>query len=323
MAMARPTVVVTRALPEAVEAVLGREFDARLNGTDSPMDEAALREAFQFADAVVPTIGDRLTAAVLARPVRARILANYGVGTDHIDIAAAKEGGLVVTNTPGVLTDCTADLTLALMLATMRRIGEGERELRRGDWTGWRPTHLTGTRVSGKVLGIIGFGRIGLAVARRAHYGFGMRILFHTPRPPAHDVCAALGARRRSLDELLEESDVVSLHAPAVPATRHMIGAAQLSRMRPHAFLINTSRGDLVDESALIDALRGRRIAGAGLDVHDNEPAIRADWLDLPNVVLLPHMGSASVETRTAMGLRAVENLRAFFAGRPPPDRVA
>ncbi|MGD8278493.1 MAG: D-glycerate dehydrogenase [Gemmatimonadota bacterium] len=318
-----PTVTVTRKLPPAVEAALTAEFDARLNPDDRPMGAAALRAAFEESDAVLPTVSDRIGADLFGPPLRARLIANFGVGTDHIDLDAAVAAGLVVTNTPGVLTDCTADLTMALLLAVMRRLGEAERELRGGAWTGWRPTHMLGTRVTGKTLGIVGFGRIGRAVARRAHHGFGMRILFHTPETPPPEECAGLGAEpRESLDAMLEECDVVSIHCPATPETRHLIDAVRLARMKPDSFLVNTARGDIVDEVALVAALKAGRLAGAGLDVYEREPAVSAGLLELGNVVLLPHIGSASVETRTDMGMRALDNLRAFFAGQEPPDRI-
>jgi len=320
----KPIVIVSRRLPQPVEAALQLEFDARLNPSDRPFREADFAAALSDADALVPCVSDRITRAAFASaPTRTRIIANYGVGTNHIDLQAARDRGIVVTNTPDVLTDCTADLTLALMLAVMRRLGDGERELRAGRWTGWRPMHMLGTRVSGKTLGILGFGRIGRAVARRAHHGFGMRVLFHTPHPPPAALAAALGAEPASLHDLLRQSDGLSLHAPASPASRHMIGAAALDEMKPTAFLINTARGDLVDTRALTDALRAGRIAGAGLDVFENEPAVPPALLALPNVVLLPHIGSATLETRTAMGLRALHNLHAFFRGETPPDLVA
>jgi lactate dehydrogenase-like 2-hydroxyacid dehydrogenase len=320
----KPIVVVSRRLPEPVEAALRTDFDARLNEPDRPFDDADFADALAQADAILPCVGDRITRAALsAQPIRARIMANYGVGTNHIDLRAARERGLVVTNTPDVLTDCTADLTIALMLAVMRRLGEAERELRAGLWTGWRPMHMLGTSVAGKTLGIIGFGRIGRAVARRARFGFGMRVLFHTPHPPSTGDAAALGAEARdSIDDVLRECDVLSLHAPASAATRHLINRDRIEHMKSGAFLINTARGDLVETGALIDALRARRIAGAGLDVFENEPAVPPALLELPNVVLLPHIGSATLETRTAMGLRAVHNLRVFFSGRTPPDLV-
>jgi lactate dehydrogenase-like 2-hydroxyacid dehydrogenase len=320
----KPIVIVTRKLPPAVEAALREHFDARLNDSDAPFDAHRLHSSFRDADAVLPTISDRIDATVLEGDVRARILANFGVGTDHIDLGAARRLGIAVSNTPGVLTDCTADLTIALMLAVMRRLGEAQRELHTGAWTGWRPVHMLGARVTGRTLGVIGFGRIGQAVARRAHHGFGMRVLFHTPHPPSADRCADLGAQPcNDLDSLLERSDVVSIHAPATPATRHLIDRSRIERMQPHAFLINTARGDLVDECALIDALRSRRLAGAGLDVFENEPHVSSELLALPTVFALPHIGSATLETRTAMGMKAVANLCAFFAGEPLPDRVA
>ena len=321
----RPTVVVTRRLPAPVEEQLTREFDARLNPTDRPLSPEELADALRGADALLPTVTDRLTAQVLAaEPLRARIIANYGVGFNHIDTTSAKARGLVVTNTPDVLTDDTADDALMLMLMVARRGGEGERHLRAGAWTGWRPTHLLGTRVSGKTLGLIGLGRIGRAVAHRARSGFGMRVIFHDPYPPPPAVVAELGAESRgSVDEVLREADFVSLHSPATPETRHLIDARRLALMKRGAFLINNARGDIVDEAALVSALKQGTIAGAGLDVFEREPAVTPDLLTMENVVLLPHLGSATRETRTAMGLRALDNLKAFFAGAPPRDRVA
>jgi lactate dehydrogenase-like 2-hydroxyacid dehydrogenase len=227
-----------------------------------------------------------------------------------------------VTNTPGVLTEATADLTIALMLAVARRIGEGERLVRAGRWIGWNPTQLMGHMVAGRTLGIIGFGRIGQAVARRARMGFGMRVLFSTPNPPPPALVESLGVEARSLDALLEESDFVSLHCPATPATRHLMNETRLRRMRPGAFLINTARGDVVDEGDLVNALRERTIAGAALDVYEGEPVVPPELIAMENVVLLPHLGSATEETRVAMGLRALANLAAFFAGGELPDRV-
>jgi lactate dehydrogenase-like 2-hydroxyacid dehydrogenase len=320
----RPIVIVTRRLTAPVETILLDEFDAHLNRTDTRFDETAMRQAMLSADAVLTSIGDGVGESVFPTTTRARIIANFGVGTDHIALDAARRAGIVVTNTPGALTECTADLTVALILAVMRRLGEAEREIRDGRWTGWRPTHMLGTRVSGRTLGIIGFGRIGQAVARRAHRGFGMRVLFHTPNPPPPDVRATLGAEARAdLDDLLREADIVSIHTPSNPATRHLLDERRIGLMRNSAFLVNTARGEIVDEAALITALREGRIAGAGLDVFENEPAIRPELRETPNLVMLPHIGSATVETRTAMGMLAIENLRAFFAGRVPPDRVA
>jgi lactate dehydrogenase-like 2-hydroxyacid dehydrogenase len=322
---ARPRVVVTRRLPEPVEAMLRERFDARLSPDDRPPSAAELAEAIRAADALLPTVTDRLTAEVLsAAPRRARIVANFGAGYDNIDLAAARAAGIAVTNTPDVLTDCTADMAIALLLAVARRVGEGERHVRAGAWTGWRPTHMLGTRVSGKTLGIVGMGRIGRAVARRAQGGFGMRILFWTPRPVDDPEIARLGAERsETLDDLLAASDFVSLHAPSTPETRHLIDSARLARMRRGAVLINTARGGLVDEAALVEALRAGTIAGAGLDVYEAEPSLAPGLAELENAVLLPHLGSATTEARVAMGERAVENLIAFFDGRAPRDRVA
>jgi lactate dehydrogenase-like 2-hydroxyacid dehydrogenase len=320
----RPRVVVTRRLPEEVEARLAERFDAVLNPDDRPLGPEGLIEAIRTADALLPTVTDKLPAAVLATaPRRARILANFGVGLDHVDLAAAAANGLAVTNTPGVLTDDTADLAMTLLLMVARRAGEGERHLRAGAWTGWRPTHMRGARVTGMTLGIVGMGRIGRAVAQRAHGGFGMRIRYCSPRALAPADAAALGAERRDLDALLAESDVVSLHCPGGPATRHLIDARALARMRPGAFLINTARGEVVDTAALIDALGRGAIAGAGLDVYEGEPAVHPGLLGREDVVLLPHLGSATTAARRAMGDRAVDNLEAFFAGAPPPDLVA
>ncbi len=318
---ARPVVWVTRRLPESVERALHERFDVRQRVDDTPLDGAALASAFREADAVLCTVTDRVTAAIVEQPERrTRVLANFGVGVNHIDLAAADASGVVVTNTPDVLTDDTADLALLLMLAVLRRSGEGERQLRAGAWTGWRPTHMLGTRLSGKTLGIVGLGRIGLAVAQRAHAGFGMRVLAWSrsaPRGPEPGV-----ERVPSREALLPAVDVLSVHCPATPATRHLIGAAQLAAMRPQAVLVNTARGDVVDEAALVAALEAGRLAGAGLDVYEREPQVHAGLLARENVVLLPHLGSATRETREAMGFRAVENLVAFFDGRPVPDRV-
>jgi lactate dehydrogenase-like 2-hydroxyacid dehydrogenase len=324
-AAARPTVVVTRRLPGPVEQQLAARFNARLSADDHRFGAAELAAALRSADALVPTLGDRLTAEVLgAPPLRARILANYGAGFDHIDLAAARTHGLVVTNTPDVLTEDTADAAVMLMLMVARRAGEGERLVRAGGWTGWGPTQLLGTRVNDKTLGLIGFGRIGRAVAQRAHHGFGMRILFHDPMPPPPALVAALGAEpQATIEDVLRAADFVSLHSPASPATRHLINADRLALMRPTAFLINTARGDLVDETALVVALERRAIAGAGLEVFEREPQVPSPLLALEHVVLLPHLGSATQETRVAMGWRVLENLTAFFAGQPPRDRVA
>jgi len=320
----RPTVVITRRLPGPVEEELSREFDARLNRDDRPLGPAGLQEALRNADALLCTVTDRLTAEVLgAEPLRARMLANFGVGFNHIDTAAAKARGLAVSNTPDVLTEATADIAMTLLLMVSRRAGEGERHVRCGAWTGWRPTHMLGAQLSGKTLGLVGMGRIARAVARRAHHGFGMRVIFSDPFPPSAAEAAALGAEPRgTLEQVLEEADFVSLHCPAMPETRHLMNRERLARMRRSAFLINTARGDVVDEAALVEALSDGTIAGAGLDVYEKEPEISPALLTMENVVLLPHLGSATTETRIAMGRRAVENLRLFFSGAPLRDRV-
>jgi lactate dehydrogenase-like 2-hydroxyacid dehydrogenase len=317
-------VVVTRRLPEAVEQELTRDFDARLNREDRPLGPDGLQNALRTADALLCTVTDRLTAEVLSvEPRRARLLANFGVGFNHIDTEAAKARGLAVSNTPDVLTEATADIAITLLLMVSRRTGEGERHVRSGAWTGWRPTHMLGSQVSGKVLGLVGMGRIARAVSKRAHHGFGMRVIFHDPYPPSAAEAAALGAEpRASLDQVLQESDFVSLHCPAMPETRHLMNRERLRLMRPSAFLINTARGDVVDEAALVEALTSGTIAGAGLDVFEKEPQVSPALLAMENVVLLPHLGSATQETRVAMGMRALENLRLFFSGAPLRDRV-
>ena len=323
--MDRPRVIVTRRLPAPVEARIAELFDAHLSADDAPLSAEALADAMREADGVLVTVTDRIDAAVLgAEPRRAGIVANFGAGHDHIDVIAALERGIVVTNTPGVLTDDTADLAMALLLAVMRRVGEGERHVRSGAWSGWRPTHMLGARVTGATLGIVGMGRIGRAVAARAFNGFGMRITFHQPSTVGTANLAGLDAARcDTIEELLATSDAVSLHCPSTPATRHLIDARRLALMRPGAVLINTARGDIVDEAALASALAAGTIAGAGLDVYADEPHVTPELLALENVVLLPHLGSATREARLAMGHRAVDNLLAFFAGRDAPDRVA
>jgi lactate dehydrogenase-like 2-hydroxyacid dehydrogenase len=320
----KPRIVVTRKLPGAVEEAVSAAFDARINSDDRPLDAAGLRQALVEADGLLPTVTDKVTAEVLAAaPLRAKIIANFGVGFNNIDIEAAKARGLTVTNTPDVLTDDTADIAFTLLLMVARRAGEGERHVRSHSWTGWRPTHMLGTKVSGKTLGLIGMGRIAKAVARRAHHGFGMKVVFHDPYPPKPEEAKSLGAEQReSIDAVLAESDFVSLHCPATPETRHLMNSQRLGQMKKGAFLINSARGDVVDEAALVAALKAGTIAGAGLDVFEKEPAVTADLLAMENVVLFPHLGSATTETRVAMGMRALENLKLFFAGQPVRDRV-
>jgi len=296
-------VILTRRWPEQVEQVLAEKYDCEFNTTDIAFDQQKYRDALQRADALLSTVTDNLDASVMSvKEPRTRVIANFGVGYSHIDLEAAKSNNIAVTNTPDVLSDCTADLAMTLLLMSARRAGEGERELRSGGWTGWRPTHLMGRKVSGKKLGIIGFGRIGRAMARRAHAGFAMNVA--------------------SVEDLLRVCDFVSLHCPGGGANTHLINSARLAVMKPDAFLINTARGEVVDEDALIDALANNRLAGAGLDVFENEPAIDSRFLKLSNAVLLPHLGSATQETRDAMGFRVVSNLDQFFSGSEPADRV-
>lgn len=323
MSADRPLVGVTRRLPASVEAALRERFEVRLPAIDRALAPEELAQWLRECDALLPTVTDRLDAALLSAPgLRARILANFGVGVNHIDAEAARAAGIAVTNTPDVLTDDTADLAIALMLAVLRRMGEGERELRDGRWSGWRPTHLLGRRLSGKTLGIVGLGRIGRAVAHRAAHGFGMQVLAWSRSTSRASEAGTRIGRVNTLDELLERSDVVSLHCPLVKTTRHLIGAAQFARMKRTAVLINTARGPVVDEAALVEALEAGRIAGAGLDVYEQEPVVHPGLLGREDVVLLPHLGSGTVETREAMGMRALANLEAHFAGRELPDRV-
>jgi lactate dehydrogenase-like 2-hydroxyacid dehydrogenase len=320
----RPIVTITRKLPAEVEEAAAGRFDLRLNERDVALTPAELKAALGRSDALICTVSDRLDAAALgAEPLRTRILANYGVGYNHIDVAAAQARGVVITNTPGVLTDATAELAVALLLMVTRRTGEGEREVRAGRWTGWRPTHLLGTALTGKTLGIVGMGRIGQATALRLQLGWGMQVIHYSRSEVTTIHDPRLTTRRVELDDLMRAADVVSLHVPGSPETRRLIDARRLGLMQPTAYLINTARGDVVDQPALVGALRAGRIAGAGLDVYDGEPAVPAELLALDNVVLLPHLGSATRETRVAMGMRALENLELFFAGKPVRDPVA
>lgn len=322
--MARPRVLVTRRWPADVERQLAERFDVTLNGADVPLGQAELAAAMGEYDVLCPTVSDRIDATVIAGGDRVKLIANYGVGFEHIDIAAAKAKGIAVTNTPGVLTDATADIAMTLLLMAARRAGEGERELRAGKWTGWRPTHLNGSSLKGKVLGLVGFGRIGIATARRAHHGFGMRIAYYGRREALPDVARELDAEfHPELDGLLAAADFVSLHLPGGPETQRLIGAEALAAMKPGAYLINTARGGVIDHAALAEALRSRRLAGAGLDVYPAEPQVPEELLGLENVVLLPHLGSATSETRIAMGERALANVIAWAEGRPLPDRIA
>jgi lactate dehydrogenase-like 2-hydroxyacid dehydrogenase len=323
--MSKPKALVTRRWPEACEAKLQELFDVTFNADNHPPSKEELQDALRHYDAVMPTVTDPITAEVLsAEPLRCKILGNFGVGFNHIDIAAAKARGITVTNTPDVLTDCTADIAMLLMLMAARRAGEGERLVRAGEWTGWHPTHLLGTKVTGKTLGLIGFGRIARAMATKAHFGFGMPIVFFDPYPPPQDVIDHYGARQAaSIEDVLKEADFVALHCPGSQENHHLINAERLALMKPTAILINTARGDVVDNQALIDALKNRTIAAAGLDVYEGEPNLNQGFLELDNVALLPHLGSATQETRIAMGMRVIENVTAFFDGQTPRDKVA
>ncbi|MBC3190417.1 D-glycerate dehydrogenase [Pseudonocardia sp. C8] len=316
-----PVVVVTRRWPTAVENELRRRYPAvRLSIDDRPLGPEGLRHAVEHADAVLATVSDRLPAELFAGDIRTRFVGNFGVGTDHIDLDAARAAGVTVTNTPGVLTESTADLAMCLLLNAARRTSAGERELRAGDWTGWRPTHLLGADVSGKHLGIIGMGRIGAAVARRARFGFDMRVSYctHGSEDPG-TTAARVGVpdlhRADSIEDLLAQVDFVSVHAPGGGENRHLISADRLKLMKPTAYLVNTARGDVVDTEALVEALSTGVIAGAGLDVHEGEPDVSPDLVALDNVTLLPHLGSATEGTRRAMGMQVLDSLHAFLEG--------
>jgi lactate dehydrogenase-like 2-hydroxyacid dehydrogenase len=320
-------VVVTRKMPAPVEAVISEQYDALFNRTDVALTSDQLVQVLQQADVVVTTVTDKWHPGIFdTTGIRTKLLANVGVGVNHIALEAARRAGIAVSNTPDVVTDDTADVAIALMLMAMRRLSEGERHLRSGAWGGLRPTFMLGRTLRGKTLGIVGYGRIGRAVARIAHDAFGMKILWHAPRDPKIDDPATAGPataeRAATLEELLTRADVVSLHCPATPETRHLINADTLAHMPEHAYLINTARGDVVHEAALAEALKSRTIAGAGLDVYEFEPSVSAELKELENVVLVPHLGSATIETRTNMGMRALRNVDAFVAGLPLPDRV-
>lgn len=314
------TLLITRPLPEPVCNAARAAYAVTVRPETLPLTDAELRDALRSYDAVLPTLGDRFSAAVFADvpAPRARILANFGVGYNHIDVPAARAAGLSVTNTPGAVTDATADIAMLLALSTARRASEGERVLRAGRWEGWHPTQFLGLHISGKTMGIIGMGRIGKAIARRAHLGFGMQIVFANRSPVAD---AGVPATQVPLDKAMT-ADVVVLAVPGGPATHHLIDAQALSHMRPHAIFVNISRGDTVDESALIAALQQGRIAGAGLDVYEFEPKVPAALVAMENVTLLPHLGTAALEVRTGMGMMAVANLVAHAEGRALPNPV-
>ncbi|MDH4984309.1 D-glycerate dehydrogenase [Aminobacter anthyllidis] len=320
----KPRVIVTRRWPAAVEQILAERFDTTFNQGDAPLGPTELKAAFLNFDAILPTVSDKLPASVFPdADIRTKLLANFGVGFSHIDTDAARARGIAVTNTPGVLTDCTADIGMSLLLSVARRAGEGERQLRAGQWVGWCPTHMIGTKVTGKTLGIIGMGRIGKAMAKRAHFGFDMDVVFYNRSNVDDEETRAMGARQlATIEDVLAQSDFVSLHCPGGAENRHLINAERLASMKRGSFLINTARGDVVDQKALVAALDSGTIAGAGLDVYDGEPDVPGALMRMENVVLLPHLGSATEETRVAMGMKAVDNLTAFFEGRALPDKV-
>jgi glyoxylate reductase len=323
MVRRKPLVVVTRKLPDAIETRMMELFDTRLNESDAPLTKAALVEAVKMAEILVPTVTDRIDSSVLAHAnPELRLIANYGTGVDHIDVEAAYARGITVTNTPGVLTEDTADMTMALILAVSRRLVEGERLARSGEWAGWSPTSMLGHRITGKRLGILGMGRIGSAVARRAR-GFGLAIHYHNRRRVPEAQESELEATYwESLDQMLARMDIISVNCPHTPATFHLLSARRLALLRPAAIVVNTSRGEVIDEAALTRMLRNRQLAGAGLDVFEHEPAINPRLRELDNVVLLPHMGSATIEGRIDMGEKVVINIKTFVDGHRPPDRV-
>jgi glyoxylate reductase len=323
MTTQKPVVVVTRKLPDVTETRMMELFDTRLNRDDTPLSQAELAEACQSADVLVPTVTDRIDSAIIEQAgSKLKLIASFGTGVDHVDLAAARDRGIMVTNTPGVLTEDTADMTMALMLAVSRRLAEGERLIRAGDWKGWGPTGMLGHRMWGKRLGILGMGRIGSAVARRAR-GFGLSIHYHNRRRVSDEVEADLEATYwESLDQMLAHMDIISVNCPHTPATFHLLSARRLKLMKETAIIVNTARGEVIDELELTRMLSEDRIAGAGLDVFEHEPAINPKLVALDNVVLLPHMGSATIEGRIDMGEKVIINIRTFADGHRPPDRV-
>jgi glyoxylate reductase len=321
----RPKVIVTRRLPQAVETRMAELFDVELNLGDIAFSQDELAAAAGRCDVLVATVTDRIDAAVMAAAGvvgRLKLLANYGVGTDHIDLPAARAANVVVTNTPGVLTDDTADMVMALILSVPRRLAEGEKLLRAGEWRGWSPTGMLGHRITGKRLGIIGMGRIGRAVATRAR-GFGLTVHYHNRHRLPAEVEGELEATWwDNLDAMLARVDIITINCPHTPETHHLIGAKQFALMQRQAYIINAARGEIVDENALCEALAAGKIAGAGLDVFENEPAVDPRLMELPGVVLIPHMGSATFEGRQAMGEKVIANIRVWFDGHRPPDQV-
>ena len=323
MASKKPLVIVTRKLPEQVETRMRELFDARLNLDDAPMTGAQLAEAMASAEVLVPTITDHIDAGLIAKAgPNLKLIANFGAGVDNIDVAAASNRGILVTNTPGVLTEDTADMTMALILAVPRRLVEGVAALEEDRFRGWSPNWMLGNRLQGKRLGIVGMGRIGQAVARRAR-AFGLQIHYHNRKQVGPDIEQELEATYwDSLDQMLARMDIVSVNCPHTPATYHLLSARRLKLMKPSAYIVNTARGEVIDENTLARMLETRQLSGAGLDVFENEPAVNPKLLKAKNVVLLPHMGSATIEGRIDMGEKVIINIKSFVDGHKPPDRV-
>ena len=321
--MSKPRILQSRRWPAKAEVALNQYFDVTVDQDDLPLSPDQIADAMKTHDAIAVTVTDKLDRQVIEHGLggRCKLIANFGVGVNHIDLEAAKDHHMLVSNTPGVLTDATADIAMTLMLMTMRRAGEGERELRNDTWTGWRPTHLLGRDFSGKTIGIIGMGRIGKAVARRCALGFGMKVVFYN-RSRVTD-CDDIGAvQLASVEDVCASADIISLHCPGGAETHHIMSHQAIAAMPPHGIVINTARGDVLDEDALATALINGRIGGAGLDVFQGEPEINPALKSAPNTVLLPHLGSATLETRNAMGMMVVDNLRAYFDGKDLPNPV-
>ena len=323
MKIKKPLVIVTRKLPDVIETRMMELFETRLNLGDTPMSQAELSNAVIAADVLVPTVTDRIDNAILSQAGNnLKLIASFGTGIDHIDFAAAKKRNITITNTPGVLTEDTADMTMALILAVPRRLSEGERLVRANKWDGWAPTLMLGHRIWGKRLGIIGMGRIGQAVAHRAR-GFGLSVHYHTRHRVHPEIESELEATYwESLDQMLAHMDIISINCPHTPATFHLLSERRLKLVKPHAYIVNTSRGEVIDENALTRMLASGKISGAGLDVFEHEPAVNPKLLNLENVVLLPHMGSATLEGRLDMGEKVIVNIKTFADGHTPPDRV-
>ena len=317
-------ILVTRKWPKKVEEKLLTTFDATLNVEDRPLSEAELVEGMKSYDALLPTVTDPITDKIISTSnKKVKIIGNFGVGFNNIDIDSAKRNSIIVTNTPEVLTDCTADIAMLLMLGVARRGSEGEFHVRKKEWTGWRPTHMMGTKVTGKTLGLIGMGRIAQAMAHKSHFGFNMKIIFFDPYFDNDEVMKKFEATKlNSIDEVLSQADFVSLHCPSTKETKGLINKETISKMKKSAYLINTARGDIVNENDLVEALKEEKIMGAGLDVYEKEPSVQKNLVQLKNVFLLPHLGSATTETREAMGMRVFENIQAFFNNKEPIDRV-